>query len=63
MALHSEYVEKIKAQAQRIHKFNELDDAACESERLLLCSAIIKCADISNVVSWRYLGHNIQQQM
>jgi hypothetical protein len=51
MSLHNEYVIKIKEQATR------LQDAAAttaavdeEQERLLICSAIIKCADISNVV-------------
>lgn len=53
MALHGDYVEKIHAQAQRISQgnFQSLDDASCQNERLILCSALIKCADISNVVS------------
>ncbi|CDS13759.1 hypothetical protein LRAMOSA05933 [Lichtheimia ramosa] len=51
MALHGDYVEKIHAQAQRISQgnFQSLDDASCQNERLILCSALIKCADISNV--------------
>lgn len=54
MAHHGDYVEKIHAQAQRISQgnFQSLDDASCENERLTLCSALIKCADISNVVSF-----------
>lgn len=53
MALHGDYVEKIYAQAQRISQgnFQSLDDASCQNERLILCSALIKCADISNVIS------------
>ncbi|CAO3665284.1 unnamed protein product [Rhizopus stolonifer] len=51
MAFHAEYVEKIKAQAKRLESVdtNTLDFATREKERLLLCSALVKCADISNV--------------
>ncbi|KAG1444680.1 hypothetical protein G6F56_010196 [Rhizopus delemar] len=51
MAFHAEYVEKIKAQAKRLESvdINTLDFATREKERLLLCSALVKCADISNV--------------
>jgi hypothetical protein len=46
MSLHLDYVSKIQDQAIRF-KNNNLQ--AEEQERLLLCSALIKCADISNV--------------
>ncbi|KAI7863484.1 hypothetical protein BDF14DRAFT_1733954 [Spinellus fusiger] len=51
MAHHADYVTKIKEQAVRLHStpLRSMDEATCEKERLLLCSAIIKCADISNV--------------
>ncbi|KAF7726028.1 3',5'-cyclic-nucleotide phosphodiesterase [Apophysomyces ossiformis] len=51
MGLHSDYVNKIKEQAQQIRE-NTLDledPAVCERHRLTLCTALIKCADISNV--------------
>lgn len=52
MALHSDYVEKIQQQAKRLDTIdvNTLDCPTLEKERILLCSALIKCADISNVV-------------
>ena len=47
MSLHHEYVTKIKNQAARFSDPNlKLDQ---DEERLILCSALIKCADISNV--------------
>ncbi|KAI9010960.1 hypothetical protein CLU79DRAFT_772091 [Phycomyces nitens] len=51
MAHHGDYVTKIKEQATRLRTnlFHDMTEAECEKERLLLCSAIIKCADISNV--------------
>ncbi|ORE02450.1 HD-domain/PDEase-like protein [Rhizopus microsporus var. microsporus] len=51
MALHNEYVDKIKEQAKRLHSIdlNQLNRSTAEKERILLCSALIKCADISNV--------------
>ncbi|KAG1006254.1 hypothetical protein G6F27_008478 [Rhizopus arrhizus] len=51
MALHSDYVEKIQQQAKRLDTIdvNTLDCPTLEKERILLCSALIKCADISNV--------------
>ncbi|KAI8980826.1 hypothetical protein BDB01DRAFT_795735 [Pilobolus umbonatus] len=51
MSLHSEFVTKFKDQANRLSKtdLNTLDDATCEIERNLICCALIKCADISNV--------------
>jgi hypothetical protein len=54
MALHNDYVGKFRDQAHRLQEHGTLDisDAAvCERERTLLFSAIIKCADIGNVVS------------
>lgn len=57
MALHNEYVDKIKEQAKRLHSIdlNQLNRSTAEKERILLCSALIKCADISNVVRKREL--------
>ncbi|KAI8373284.1 hypothetical protein BD560DRAFT_394525 [Blakeslea trispora] len=46
MSLHLEYVTKIKEQASRFH-LNQVEPI--DVERNLLCSALIKCADISNV--------------
>lgn len=51
MSLHNDYVSRIKEQAIRLKDVRSLDPAAQEEERILLCSALIKCADISNVVS------------
>ncbi|KAF7732581.1 3',5'-cyclic-nucleotide phosphodiesterase [Apophysomyces ossiformis] len=50
MSLHDEYVQKIRDQAERIrtNEFNPNDEVQCERERLILCGALIKCADISN---------------
>ena len=50
MSLHNDYVTKIKDQAARLRNLSALDESAREEERMLLCSALIKCADISNVV-------------
>lgn len=47
MALHHEYVSKIKEQAARFDKNTTAIKE--DEERILLCSALIKCADISNV--------------
>lgn len=46
MSLHNDYVAKIKKQANRFNTNSHLDE---QEERNLLCSALIKCADISNV--------------
>ncbi|KAI9270020.1 hypothetical protein EDC94DRAFT_597850 [Helicostylum pulchrum] len=46
MSLHNDYVSKIKEQANRFNTNSHLDE---QEERNLLCSALIKCADISNV--------------
>lgn len=54
MGLHNDYVAKFRDQADRLKNGRPLDlsdEAACERERTLLFSAIIKCADIGNVVS------------
>jgi hypothetical protein len=51
--MHDEYVQKIKDQANRL-KAGSIDftnSVECEKEKLLLCAALIKCADISNCVS------------
>lgn len=53
MSMHDEYVTKIQDQAQRLRR-NEIDftdKATCEKEKILMCGALIKCADISNCVS------------
>lgn len=53
MSMHDEYVAKIQDQAQRLRR-NEIDftdKATCEKEKILMCGALIKCADISNCVS------------
>ncbi|KAI9484431.1 hypothetical protein BDB00DRAFT_855679 [Zychaea mexicana] len=49
MSLHNDYVTRIKGQAARLRNLSALSDSAREEERMLLCSALIKCADISNV--------------
>lgn len=53
MSMHDEYVQKISDQAERIkvHGIDFSDKLACEKEKILLCGALIKCADISNCVS------------
>lgn len=53
MSCHQEYVESFKEQIKR-KRSNNIDftnDVAREKERMILCSVIIKCADISNCVS------------
>ncbi|KAG0184525.1 3',5'-cyclic-nucleotide phosphodiesterase [Apophysomyces sp. BC1034] len=51
MGLHGDYVKRIKEQAERIRGdgLNFLDTSVCDKDRLTLCTALIKCADISNV--------------
>lgn len=51
MALHSDYVIKINEQKLRIEESDphDWDEAKCLEERLLFCSGLMKCADISNV--------------
>ncbi|RCH80784.1 3',5'-cyclic-nucleotide phosphodiesterase, partial [Rhizopus stolonifer] len=51
MALHSDYVTRIKEQKERLVDSDpsDWDAARCLEERLLFCSGLIKCADISNV--------------
>lgn len=49
MSLHLEYVTKIKEQATRVNSMDTMDEQQKELERNLICSALIKCADISNV--------------
>ncbi|KAI8337831.1 hypothetical protein EDC96DRAFT_346357 [Choanephora cucurbitarum] len=51
MSLHLEYVAKIKEQAIRFHQ-NQIEPN--DLERNLLCSALIKCADISNARPFRW---------
>ncbi|GAA5801576.1 hypothetical protein HPULCUR_007024 [Helicostylum pulchrum] len=48
MSMHDEYVHKITDQAERIKNIDLTDKLACEKEKVLLCGALIKCADISN---------------
>lgn len=54
MGMHDEYVAKIQDQAQRFKRkeIDFTDKAACEKEKILICGALIKCADISNCVSY-----------
>ncbi|EPB83598.1 hypothetical protein HMPREF1544_09641 [Mucor circinelloides 1006PhL] len=49
MSLHLEYVTKIKEQAARVSSMETMNEQQQELERNLICSALIKCADISNV--------------
>ncbi|CAO3682564.1 unnamed protein product [Rhizopus stolonifer] len=51
MSLHGDYVTKIKEQNKRLMDChpNDWDEAKIIEERLLFCSGLIKCADISNV--------------
>lgn len=58
MSLHGDYVAKIKEQATRKSGLSNVDGQAREQERLLICSALIKCADISNVVRVCEKGEN-----
>ncbi|KAI9486281.1 MAG: hypothetical protein EXX96DRAFT_548412 [Benjaminiella poitrasii] len=48
MSLHGDYVKRIKEQKERLTD-DRWDPARCLEERLLFCSGLIKCADISNV--------------
>lgn len=54
MSLHDDYVQKINDQAKRIREnaIDTTDNAAVEREKIILCGALIKCADISNCVSF-----------
>lgn len=47
MAHHSDYVFKIKEQTKQYQRKQKTENE--DKERLLLCCALIKCADISNV--------------
>lgn len=53
MGLHGEYVAKINDQLKRLRTkgLDLSDEAACDQERLIICGALIKCADIGNCVS------------
>ncbi|KAI8070616.1 uncharacterized protein B0P05DRAFT_550397 [Gilbertella persicaria] len=46
MSLHDDYVSRIKDQADRLE--SDKVDFTDEMEKILLCGALIKCADISN---------------
>lgn len=53
MSMHDDYVRQIREQAERL-RHNEIDmsnECVREQERLLLCGALIKCADIGNCVN------------
>lgn len=55
MGLHNDYVAKFRDQAERLKQNGPIDisdEKICDQERMLLFSAIIKCADIGNVVSY-----------
>ncbi|GAB5590831.1 hypothetical protein Unana1_05731 [Umbelopsis nana] len=52
MGLHNDYVAKFRDQAERLKQNGPIDvsdEKLCDQERMLLFSAIIKCADIGNV--------------
>ncbi|CAO3673115.1 unnamed protein product [Umbelopsis ramanniana] len=52
MGLHNDYVAKFRDQADRLKQNGPIDisdEKTCDQERMLLFSAIIKCADIGNV--------------
>ncbi|CEG68209.1 hypothetical protein RMATCC62417_04519 [Rhizopus microsporus] len=51
MALHGDYVTKIKEQTKRLMDSDpkDWDESRRLEERLLFCSGLMKCADISNV--------------
>ncbi|CAO3703431.1 unnamed protein product [Rhizopus stolonifer] len=51
MSLHGDYVTKIEEQNKRLmdSEPKDWDEARIMEERLLFCSGLIKCADISNV--------------
>ncbi|KAG0748603.1 hypothetical protein G6F57_004231 [Rhizopus arrhizus] len=51
MSLHCDYVAKIKEQTKRLMDSHstDWDEARIIEERLLFCSGLMKCADISNV--------------
>jgi hypothetical protein len=60
MGLHNDYVAKFRDQADRLKQNGPIDitdEKTCDQERMLLFSAIIKCADIGNVVS--KMGNNM----
>ncbi|KAI9014000.1 hypothetical protein CLU79DRAFT_871073 [Phycomyces nitens] len=50
MGRHDEYVKKVEEQSIRLKSngINFQDENQCEQERLIICGALIKCADISN---------------
>ncbi|KAG0171218.1 3',5'-cyclic-nucleotide phosphodiesterase [Apophysomyces sp. BC1015] len=50
MSLHDEYVQKVRDQVDRVRDkgFDISNEAQRNRERLILCGALIKCADISN---------------
>ncbi|GAN08405.1 hypothetical protein MAM1_0203d07916 [Mucor ambiguus] len=50
MSCHQEYVESFKGQLQRLktHTMDLTNDDTRDKERMILCSIIMKCADISN---------------
>ncbi|KAG2191913.1 hypothetical protein INT46_006795 [Mucor plumbeus] len=50
MSCHQEYVESFKEQIKRAksNNINFTNDVSREKERMILCSVIMKCADVSN---------------
>ncbi|KAI9258036.1 hypothetical protein BDA99DRAFT_515078 [Phascolomyces articulosus] len=50
MGMHDDYVQRIEKQAKNWHDYNVNlhDDSVKEQERLTICGALIKCADIGN---------------
>jgi hypothetical protein len=62
MALHFDYMKQMGDAQEKLHENNTVDGwdgRALEAHRVLICALLIKCADISNVVSllwwWRSL--------
>lgn len=58
MGLHFDYMAKLdalKQQLQNTRAVDKWDEKTASANRTILCSILIKCADISNVVSNAYL--------
>jgi 3',5'-cyclic-nucleotide phosphodiesterase len=55
MGLHADYMKQLGALQEKLREnggTNGWDGRTLESQRVLACSLLIKCADISNVVCW-----------
>lgn len=51
MSLHDDFVHSIEEQSMRIHTTDLQNEVVANTEREIICGAIIKCADIGNCVS------------